>query len=74
MTVDSSDAIDDLSHILQLFKHKTAYIQKLLYSYVHQFFDEASTNEAKQYLVVLFSEEQSVAEKYAEIKSISIKM
>jgi hypothetical protein len=38
------DAIDDLSLMLQLFKDKTLYIQKLLYSYVHQYYDQSNTD------------------------------
>lgn len=71
---DSSGAIDDLSHMLQLFKHKTLYIQKLLFSYVHQYFDQSNTDEAKEYLGVLFHEEEALIEKYRDNNCQSLKM
>jgi hypothetical protein len=53
---DNTLAIDDLTHMLQLFKQKAYYSQKLLYRYVHEYFDQADTDETKDYLISLFTE------------------
>lgn len=60
--LDSADVIDDLTHMLQLFKHKTCYLQRLLHRLVHEYFDQREILETKAHLSTLFDEEIELVE------------